>query len=476
MVTGMSTFHDLPGPRGVPVLGNLPQYTRGRESHRVLERWCDQYGPTYRIRLGPTRAVVTADPRITTDVLRDRPTDFRRATVMTRAIDEIVGAGVFSAESDQWRRLRTIATRSLSAAYLREYFTTVERVTGRLHHRWSESAGAPVDVLDDVMRYTLDVTVGLAMGHDLHALDRQGTGLHTRLRDVFPALERRLNAAFPYWRYVKLPADRRLDATVAEIDELVRVQAEKARRRTAAGGEPSNFLEALVTPVDGEPPVTHRELVGNVLTMLLAGEDTTSALTSWTLHHLAHDPAEQEKVRAEAAEVLGDAPFAADPGTLRRLRYAEAAVTEAMRLHPPAPYLFLQANQPVTMSGTHGRLTLDTDTLLIVPLGYGARHDHTRFPEPDVFRPERWLDGVPPALPDAAAYLPFGSGPRFCPGRNLALIEATMAVSMACHAFGIRPDESAGPVRERTAFSVFPENLRLRFTPPTPSGPEPDGA
>jgi cytochrome P450 len=471
----MSTFDDLPGPRGVPVFGNLPQYSRGRESHRVLARWCDQYGPTYRIRLGPARAVVTADPRITEVVLRDRPTDFRRATVMTRAIDEIVGAGVFSAEGDQWRRLRTIATRSLSAAYLRDYFTTVERVTGRLHRRWSASAGTPVDVLDDVMRYTLDVTVGLAMGHDLHALEHQGTGLHTRLREVFPILDRRLNAAFPYWRYFRLPADRRLDATVAEVDELVRAHAEKARRRTAAGGQPSNFLEALVVPVDGEPPVTHRELVGNVLTMLLAGEDTTSALISWTLHHLARDPAEQEKVRTEAAEVLGGAPVATDPLTVRRLRHAEAAVTEAMRLHPPAPYLFLQAVQPVTLSGTLGRLTVDPDTLLIVLLGYGARHDHTRFPEPGMFRPHRWLDGVPPALPDAAAYLPFGSGPRFCPGRNLALMEATMAVSMACHGFGIMPDSSAGPVREQTSFSVFPENLRLRFTRRTPPGPEPGG-
>ncbi|GII52739.1 Epi-isozizaene 5-monooxygenase/(E)-beta-farnesene synthase [Planotetraspora thailandica] len=455
------TVHDLPGPRALPLVGNLPQMLRGGTPHRVLQRWCDRYGPTFRVTFPAGPAVVTADPLIVDTVLRDRPDRFRRGARVTRIIDEAGVHGVFTAEGDEWRRLRRMATRSLNASYVRAYFTTLSRVNQRLEGRWSAAAagGERIDVLDVMMRYTLDVTVGLTMGHDLNSLEHLDDGLQRRLPGIFPEIGRRLNAPLPYWRLFRMPRDRRLDAIVAELDELVRDRFEHARRRMATGAQPENFLEALVGPVGDEPSFTHEELFGNVLTMMLAGEDTTSSTAAWAIHYLAHDPDAQRRVRAEVDEVVG-AGTVGDPETVRRLTYTEAVVLEAMRLRPVAPQLAVEPLQGTLVEGDGLSVAVQAGTPIIALTGYGAR-DETVFPNPGEFRPQRWLDGSVADRTHAPRFLPFGSGPRFCPGRNLAILEATLIAATTCRDFDIAPDTSAGPVGERAAFTVFPTNLRV---------------
>ncbi|MEV7625179.1 cytochrome P450 [Actinoplanes sp. NPDC089786] len=94
---------------------------------------------------------------------------------------------------------------------------------------------------------------------------------------------------------------------------------------------------------------------------------------------------------------------------------------------------------------------------------YGARRDTARFPDPDEFRPARWLEGSLPK--ESLPFAPFGNGPRFCPGRNLAMIEAAMVTSVLGRAFDLAPDRSGPPVTERVAFATFPANLYLRARP-----------
>ncbi|MCA2219574.1 cytochrome P450 [Jidongwangia harbinensis] len=456
------TMADLPGPTPRPVLGNLRDVVRDGVPNRVLERWADTHGLTYRIRLVRRHILVTADPAVIDLTLRRRPDDFRRSAVMSNVIEEIAPQGVFTAEGDRWRRLRKVATQSLNVAYLRQYFTTITRVTDRLLGVWEAAAdsGARVDVLDQMMRYTLDVTAGLAMGHDLNALQSTGEGLHSRVPRLFPEFARRIYAPVPYWRYVKLPRDRRLDATVREIEAVVRDRFAAARDRMATGASPANFLEALVKPIADEPAVTDEEVFGNVLTMLLAGEDTTSSAAAWSLHFLAQHPEIHRRVRAEADEVLGDRRLPADPATVGRLRYAEAVVHEALRLQPVTPQLVMQPTRDLTVDTRDGPLFVPKDTLMYVLLSYGARRDSDRFPDPDTFRPERWLDGGLPA--ESLPFAPFGNGPRFCPGRNLALVETTVVASVLSRAFDFEPDRTAGPVGERMTFTSFPTNLGLR--------------
>jgi cytochrome P450 len=263
---------------------------------------------------------------------------------------------------------------------------------------------------------------------------------------------------------VKLRQDRRLDATVREIEIVVRERYAAARERMATGASPANFLEALVRPLEDEPAVTDEEVYGNMLTMLIAGEDTTASTAAWALHFVAENPEIHRRVRAEADEVLGDQRLPADPATIGKLKYAEAVVNEVLRVQPPASLVILQPTADVTLTGQDGtELFAPKGLPIFVLTSYGAKRDRERFPDPEVFRPERWLQRQLP--PEALPFAPFGNGPRFCPGRNLSMLESTMVTSVLSRAFDFEHDRFAGPVRERMSFTVFPTNLFLRARP-----------
>ena len=298
---------DCPGPRGLPLLGNFHQLDVTRLS-TVLEGWADRYGPLYRIRLGGRDALAVADVDAIHTMLRQRPDGYRRLHTIESVLAELGITGAFSAEGQDWRRLRRLAMQSLHADYLRRYSGTVARVTARLHERWARAAAtaADVDVQQDMMRYTVDVIAGLSLGYDLNTLQDDSDPLQARLREFFPMVNRRVNAAFPYWRYVKLPADRRLDRTRAEIDTTVRDIIGAARLRRAADDRPpADMLEAMLAPQDGDAAFTDAEIAGTVITMLLAGQETTASTMSWMVHCVIEHPEVQARMREEADRVSG---------------------------------------------------------------------------------------------------------------------------------------------------------------------------
>jgi cytochrome P450 len=461
----MGVVAELPEPPGLPVLGHGPALARGGVMHRTLFEWQERYGDTYRIRIGPQPAVVSSSPGLVETVLRERPKTFRRASYLSDVIDELGGHGLFNAEGEDWRRLRRSAAQGLNASSLRGAFPAMVRSTARLRDDWKARAGERVAVLDDLMLHTLEVITALTLGDDLDAVRRRDQpGLHKRLPLLASTVVRRMYSPVPYWRWLRLPVDRRADAVVAEVRELVARRFDGVRERMAAGQQPANYLEALVkSALDAGEPLTALEAAGAVLNMLVAGEDNTAAQVSWAIHHLARNPGVQAKVRAETAEHLGDQDIPSEATVLSRMRYVKAVVDETMRLSPPSPHIIMEALHDTTLpDGLH----LEAGTVLVLLLSRGAETDAERFPEPHEFRPERWLSDVAPAQsPAGSPYLPFGGGPRFCPGRNLALVESMLLVAMVCHHFEIEPDTEGGPVGERVTLSVFPTNLGVRLKP-----------
>jgi nitrite reductase/ring-hydroxylating ferredoxin subunit len=275
---------DLPGPRGLPLVGNLLQLNPTR-LHEVLERWQREHGDVYRIAMaGTTKAggrgtmVVTSVPALVRDVLRRRPDDFRRFSAIKPVFAEIGALGVFAAEGDEWRRHRRLITRALDARHLRNFMPALVQITQRLQRRWSAAAeaGDVVDMPRHLMRYTVDATTSLVFGHDINTIEDDSDVIQRHLELVFPMVNRRINSPIAYWRKVRLPADRRLDAAVAQVHAYCQKLIDQTRQRLAAdphlATHPSNLLEAMVaaTTEDGER-LTESELLGNMLTMLLAG-------------------------------------------------------------------------------------------------------------------------------------------------------------------------------------------------------------
>jgi cytochrome P450 len=356
---------------------------------------------------------------------------------------------------------------ALDAQHLRQFFPTLIKVTERLKNRWKAAAdnGSDVDVQQDLMRYTVDVTTNLAFGYDMNTLEKEGDVIQEHLEKIFPMLNRRVNAAFPWWRYFKLPADRELDKSLVAIRDTITGFVTRGRERLAQNPElaahPTNLLEAmLAAPKEGDAEFSDEVIYGNVLTMLLAGEDTTANTMAWMTHFMVEHPEIQARMQAEAAQVVGQAGQLNQLTDAERLDYIEAVTHETMRLKPVAPILFLESIEDVEMGG----MAVPKGTpLMLLTMHAGLQDKH--FGAADKFRPERWLEAVPASgCPhNAKAFVPFGAGPRFCPGRQLAMVEIKTVMAMLCAGFELTKTKHPQPVGEIFSFTMMPQNLLVRF-------------
>ncbi len=455
---------DLPGPTAVPFFGNALSLDVER-MHLQLEAWAKQYGSPFRITLIGRPIIVIADAELADQILRARPAGLRRTGSLEQIFKEMGTAGVFSAEGDAWRPQRKLALGALGNRHLKSFFPTLRRVALSLHRRWAEHAraGAEVDIDDDLMRFTVDVTTNLVFSTDLRTIESGESELHGHLARVFPAFARRLMSAVPYWRFVRLPRDRALDRSLSEVRKVQeRLVAEtRARLEERGDGEPRDFIEAMLLARDDDgQPFSDDVVYGNMMTMLLAGEDTTAHTLAWAVHYLCDHPEVVARMRVEVDAAFGDELTAPSFDGAQHLPYVEAVANETMRHRPVAPFLGLEANEELVIGD------------VLVPKGAWVNIvtrlpalDDKNFSEPLAFRPERWLEPSSAQAHVPGASMPFGSGPRICPGRTLALLEMRMVLATLVKSFDVQRVGSADAVRERFAFTMSPQGLRVRLTP-----------
>lgn len=459
-------LRDVPGPRGLPLLGNMLEIDLER-THLSLEKFCREYGPVFSFRLGPQRCLGIADADLVRTALRERPHDFRRMKTMERTALELGLHGVFSAEGDDWKRQRPLMMPALREENLTRHFEILRTITSRFVGLLGPAAhsGAPVDILHHLMRYTVDVMAEVALGRDMNTLERGADTLQRHFETIFPALLRRMLAPIPYWRYLRLPADRAVERALDAARRVILPLIERSRAELAADADlraaPRTLLEAmLVASIDGEGDarrLSDAEVLANVFTLLLAGEDTTANTLAWIVYFLAEHPAVQKELRAEVDDVLGSAAVLPDYASVSKLRYLGAVAHESLRLKGPAPFIALSAARAVTISD----IEVPEGTPVFLLMREVARKAAC-FRDSDRFDPHRWLseDGAATRADFARASLPFGAGPRVCPGRQLALLECSLLISALVknYEFDLASGEE---VRERFDFAMEPENLRV---------------
>lgn len=457
----------LRGPRPWPLVGNLLQ-VKPLRVHRDIERWCLRYGTFFPVYFGRTQVLVVADHEAVAAILRDRPDGFRRPSVTARVSEEMGGLpGLFMAEGGEWRNQRRMVMQGFAPHAIKAYFPALVKVALRLQRRWdgAAQAGRDIDLAADLKRYTVDIIAGLAFGTDVNTIDGGEDTIQRHLDDILPAIARRSIALFPYWRYVKLPQDRRLDRSVAALADAVDQLIGQARARMAAdparAAHPANLLEAMIAAADQPGSgVDDRAVAGNVSTMLLAGEDTTANTIAWLLYLLQRHP---HAMQAARDEVLRHAPDAAafSIEQMDALEYLDACIQEAMRLKPVAPFIPLEALRDTAVAD----IEVKTGALVWCVLRHHSVAD-SHFPRAAEFDPQRWLPDAQGAIAaDKKVGVPFGAGPRTCPGRYLALLEIKIAVAMVLARYDIAAVQTASgaEAEEVMGFVMSPESLALRL-------------
>jgi len=459
------SLSQLPGPKGLPILGNLLQIDL-QKLHSILEEWAAIYGDIYQFKLVNKTVVAISEPTLIQNILRDRPDTYRRVSSIERVGAELGSNGVFAAEGEQWRRQRQVTMQAFKPEQLRQFFPMMHNITERLYTRWNKVAGAgqSIDIQKDWVRFTVDITTNFAFGYDINLLEQKSDNFQRHLKKFLPVFNRRANAPFPYWHFVKLPNERAMEKSLAIIKETLTAFVQQARKKLEqqpdSDIEPANFLEALLLAQDENGNyLTDVEIQGNIITILLAGEDTTAHTLAWLVYLITEHPEIQHEMQMEVDAVLGKDTIPKDFSAVEKLNYIEAVIHETMRLKSVAPLLFIEPNRDVELAG----IPIPKGTCLMLVNRYGALQEKN-FTDARQFKPERWLESSSTGCAhNRNASMPFGAGPRFCPGRNLALIEIKMAVAMLCKNFSVIRVETEQPVKEVFLFTMIPDKLMVKF-------------
>jgi cytochrome P450 len=461
------TIESLPGPRPWPLVGNVLQI-RPLRLHQDVEAWCRQYGDFFQMYMGPEQALVVADHEAVAQVLKQRPDTFRRPALSERIMREMgCVPGLFDAEGQDWRNQRRMVMHAFSPQAIKAYFPSLVKVALRLRQRWDGAAreGRAIVLSDDLKRYTVDIIAGLAFGTDVDTINGGEEVIQRHLDVILPAIARRTLSFVAYWRVFKLPQDRRLDRSVAAVKHAIGDLIGQARLRMAQdpqrAAHPANLLEAMLAaaaqPGSG---VDDQAVVGNVMIMLLAGEDTTANSIAWLLYQLQRNPEALALARDEVLQHAPD-PEAFTVEQMDQLEYLDACIHESMRIKPVAPFLPVEAMHDTSVAGIH----VPAGTLVWCVLRHHSMAA-SHVEQPAQFDPQRWLHNGPGAI-DRKVAMPFGAGPRTCPGRYLALLEMKVAMAMLLSRYDIdavqTPDGKEA--EELMAFVMSPIGLSMRLRP-----------
>jgi len=410
------TIHRPPGPKGRHFLRSPLLSSDGPLVN--LPRIARQYGDICFWQFLHVSSYLLAHPDEIESVLVTKHRSFTKG-IGTRANPELFGNGLLTSEGEFWLRQRRLGQPAFHRTRIAVYAGIMSRAAEQMLDSWRD--GAQIDVHREMMRTTLTIATRTLFGIDLGP----------KMPVVAEALDTfiRQNAGITVWRlFLKLPTPRRLKFLrgVRALDEIVYGIIRERRAGGLGDDLLSDFLRAQDT--DGSA-MTDRQLRDEVMTMLLAGHETTALALSWAWFLLATHPDAQATLQQEVDRVLsGRLPAAED---VEKLEYTNRVIRETLRLYPPA---WVMTRMAATAVEIGGYLLPPGSNVILSP--WVTQRDARFFPRPEHFDPERWTAEDAQALP-RFAYFPFGGGPRVCIGNNFALMEAPILLAAVARRFQI---------------------------------------
>ena len=411
----------IPGPRGNAFLGIMLEGMRDRLG--LMTGMAEEFGDVVRFKLGPKALYFLNHPDHAKHVLADNPGNYHKGIGLIHA-KKVLGDGLLTSEGELWKRQRRTINPAFHRERLSRFAGSVVEEAKALTDRWQRltehGAAGPVDVVTEMTDMTVGVLGKTLLDTDLSAYETIAHAFQVVQDQAM--FEMMTLSTVPH--AVPLPRHFRFRAAKRELARVVEDIVSKQGNTT--GDDVLSRLLADLAEVD-DPEVRRRRLHDELVTILLAGHETTASTLSWTWYELSRQPEIAERIRAEALAAFGDGlPQYED---LHRLPYTAMVIQETMRLHPAVWILPRRSLAAETVGGFEIPAGAD---VLICPY---TLHRHPDFwDEPDRFDPERFA-------PDKAAarhryaYIPFGGGPRFCIGSNLGTMEAVFATAMVARDF-----------------------------------------
>jgi cytochrome P450 len=398
----------IPAVPGLPLVGNLLQFRRDR---LALQDRAAKAGPIARLQLAHIPIYVITDADIAHDVLTEHASAYKKS-VGLQFLRPMLGDGLLLAEGDVHKRHRKLLAPAFAPKRLEKYGEIMVEETITQLARWRN--GERRDIALDMMEMTLAIAGRTMFGADVRGDAAQvAEALELGMRSQQASLRSPIQLGY-HW---PLPRHRQMRRAVAMLDEVVyRLIAEGRKRGTDRG----DVLSILLLARDEAGGLSDKQVRDEVMTLLLAGHETTANALTWTWFELGRHPDVLAKLALEI-DALGNRAVTVDD--LPKLPFNLAVIEEAMRIHPPVYMTGREAAADVVVAGHR----LPKGSIVVVNIrGIHRRADY--FPAPDAFLPERMLPDAKKARP-RQHYLPFGAGPRVCIGAHFALLEAQLALA-----------------------------------------------
>jgi len=462
-----------PGPIGDPVFGNGRQYAD--DPFSFMRACADSYGDVIRFDLGPRETYMLTNPADIERVLVADAERYRKPQFGDGAMDRLLGDGLLMSEGETWQRQRKLANPSFHNQRIGALAGTMVDHTESQLADWTD--GEVVDVQLEVARLTVKIIVSAMFGADI--TDEEVKTVQEKLEPLGARFEpdpRRF--LIPDWAPTR--ENREFAAAVDTLESVIDgiVERRQGTERDPAvdpagpegvvvrgpagdgpdgngsGDLPMDLLSVLLRARDrGEQ--TDANLRDELVTLLLAGHDTTALALTYTFYLLSNHSEARERVAGEAEAAIEDGgPTAAD---VREMRYTERVLNESLRLYPPVYTLFREPKLDVKLGGYR------------VPEGSALMcsqwvvHRSSRwYDDPETFDPSRWEPQRRSRRP-RFAYFPFGGGPRHCIGKAFSLLEAKLILAKVCSQYDL--DYEGPELSLRGSLTMHPDHpvpMRIR--------------
>jgi cytochrome P450 len=427
-----------PGPRGQFFWGMLGELRR--DMLGLYRSITQQYGDFVRLPFAGVDTFAISHPDYFKHVLQDNNKNYVRNEFFNRIITTFVGLNLFTADSDDWLSRRRLMQPAFHRQRIAGFSTTMTGAVLAMLSAWDQRPdGQRLELDHELMQLTLRVAGQTLFSRDL-------IGEANALGEAFTATSEyvnyRLGHPFVLPPIVPTAANRKFTRAQKVLDRAI---DEIIRARRASGEDQPDLLSMLMNARDEDTGLgmDDQSLHNEVAVMLFAGHETTAAALTWAFYLLSQNPAVEQRLHGELAEVLGGrTPTLED---LPRLRYNRMVIDETLRLYPPAWGITRQSVGPDEFGGY--RLPPKASLTLVIN---NVHHDPRFWDNPECFDPERFLPERSANRPHFA-YLPFGGGPRQCIGNQFALTEAQLVLATVAQRYQLRlvPDH---PVRPNPIF------------------------
>jgi cytochrome P450 len=419
------------GPSGTMLLGCLGQLRRS--PLEFLSRCALEYGDVARFRVGPWRGVLLSHPESARYVLDTNSANYSKDNIHYQLLRPVAGDGLLTSQGARWRRNRQVVQRVFHSQRMRVLAEAVTEATEAMVPEWRALArrGEPVDAGRAMAQLTIRVSGRVLLAADLDpeidAIDRAFT---------------QLNRRFGTWSLASFvpqlptPGNRRARAAVEVLNRVAaRVVAERRRLGVDDGVDDAVSVLLRAQAAGGREPLDDQALRDELVTLLVAGYETTASCLTWTCYLLARHEAVQARVHDELdGELRGRTPGLGD---LPAIPYTRAVLLEAMRLYPP---VWIMSRTPIADDEVGGRAVRAGSLVFVSP--WVMHHLPALWERAEAFEPERFVRG-PGAAAGNHAYIPFGGGPRACIGSRFAVAEGHLVLANMAQRFAFRTVDDA---------------------------------